>query len=87
MTVAIRNRKPSNSTGGTATRASTGTVLCQKLVVKEGSTVLYNGTYAEGNWAEILRQFNSAFMGLTVGKTITFTSKAVMARPTPIRRN
>jgi len=88
MTVAIRNRKASNTTGGTATAGTgTGLVPCRKLVLKEGARIIYNDTFAEPSWPEVLRKVNSLFMGLATNEAISFTAKGVMARPKTPKRH
>lgn len=73
-------KRATNSTGGTAVKP--GLVMCRKVVFKEGTRTIYNGTYAETNWPEITGRLNSLFHGLASGKKITFTAESLMARPT-----
>jgi len=76
-------KRATNSTGGTAVRGpTTGKILCHKVTLKVGSKTIYNGVYPEKDWPEILRQFNSLFMGAQPTNRILFDSTAVMATPT-----
>jgi len=83
MPTATKKRSGSN-TGGTAVRTPTavGTVMCRKIMLKEGTRTIFNGTYGENDWPGIFRKITSLYDGLLNKGTFTLSVNQVMARPT-----
>jgi len=57
-------------------------VMCRKIILKDGTRTIFNGTYGENDWGAIRAKLVSLYDGQGDKGTFAFSSTKLMATPT-----